>query len=363
MKKIVAVNGILLLFLFSIKFSDENLPEQLLVLAQNKYSQFRKIEEETLSPIALQPAPESQEIPKVEELVVNEERQESTPPPTLLSVEVAEPVPEVAPCVPENTQFYYPQETFYPQYAPIAYHPFPLPKRIALSHTEGYGHHIKRYRSNYSFAEVLFAPESRPGHFLPMLDLRGYRFDNTKYALAAGFVGRYIPDCDDCFCQMLGFNIYYDFAPKTNGYHNQLGGGIEILGSRWDIRGNFYVPFGERQRCCHSECVNGWLAYTYNAEFGYLIADCGPFFLYSAIGPYYIISCECKERQRGGMLRIVPQYKDYVALNLKFSYDSLFRAIFQAELVISLPLYKMGCPESAPCGITNRQIYQRVERL
>lgn len=350
MKKIIALNGLLLIFLFSAKFSDENLPEQILALAQNRVSPLRRTEQiEHQIPIVLEVptlAPQTLEVTEPKEFLVKEEKIETSP----------------THYTPSKAQYNYAQETYLPHYQPISRVPTFLPKRIALSHAEGYGHHIKLYRSNYSSAEVLFAPEAQGGAFLPMLDLRGYRFDNTKYALAFGFVGRYIPDCKDYFCQMLGFNIYYDYSPKTQGYHNQLGGGIEILGTRWDIRGNFYVPFGEKQRCCDRKCVNGWLACSYNAEFGYLIADCGPFYLYSAIGPYYIISCECKERQRGGMLRIVPQYKDYVALNLKFSYDSLFRAIFQAELIISLPLYQMHVPERYPCNLSNRQIYQRVER-
>lgn len=337
------------------------------MLAQNGLSQFRRTEEtHTQVPIVFESIPpevkeEPEQIPEIKELLVIEKEPEIERT-ELLAVEKVEPPPEEIPYVPAESQFYFSQSTYPTQCVPESYTLFLAPKRIALSHTEGYGEDIKRYRSNYSFAEVLFAPQSSPGCFLPMLDIRGYRFDNRKYALAVGFIGRYVPDCDDCFCRMLGFNIYYDYAPNTRGYHNQLGGGVEILGSRWDIRGNFYVPFGERQRCCHKDCVNGWLAYTYNAEIGYLIADCGPFFLYSALGPYYIISCECKERQRGGMLRIVPQYKDYLALNLKFSYDSFFKAIFQAELIISLPLYQLRVPERNPCGLTNRQIYQRVER-
>lgn len=375
MKKIIFLNGILLVFLFSVKFSDENLPEQFLVFAQKGPSLRRGEETQAQVPIVFECIPtevkeEPKLIPEVQELLVIDQEQDIAPE-ELLAVEKVEVIPIEVPCpppvetpsIPTDTPYYFSQETYYPQYVPETYTPFPVPKRIALSHTEGYGHNIKRYRSNYSCAEVLFATDSCPGSFLPMLDIRGYRFDNTKYAIAVGFVGRYVPNCDDCFCQILGFNLYYDYAPKTRGYHNQLGGGIEILGSRWDIRGNFYVPFGERQRCCHKKCVNGWLSYTYNAEIGYLIANCGPYFLYSALGPYYTISCECKERQRGGMLRISPQYKDYVALNLKFSYDSLFKAIFQAELIISLPLYQLKVPERYPCGLSNKQIYQRVERL
>lgn len=245
------------------------------------------------------------------------------------------------------------------------YNPYPIPKRIALSHTEGYGEREKEYRTNYSFLEILLAGDAKPGIFLPMIDLRGYRFDNAKYALSVGFMGRYIPE-PNTFCELLGANVYYDYAPGTCGFNNQLGGGLEILGKRWDIRANFYAPLGDNKNdclCCKHPCFNGWFAYAFNAEVGYLAVRSKSFLLYTAIGPYYITASECEERKRGVMLRVVPQYKDYLALNLKFSYDPVFRAIFQAELIISLPLYQINVPEKAPCGITNRQIYQRVERL
>lgn len=245
------------------------------------------------------------------------------------------------------------------------YNPYPIPKRLALSHTEGCGEREKEYRTNYSLLEILFAGDAKLGTFLPMIDLRGYRFDNAKYALSIGFMGRYIPE-PNTFCELLGVNVYYDYAPGTCGYNNQLGGGLEILGKRWDIRANIYAPLGDNGNscvCCDHTCINGWFAYAFNAEVGYLAVRSKSFLLYTAIGPYYITASECEERKRGVMLRVVPQYKDYLALNLKLSYDPIFKAIFQAEIIISLPLYQIRVPEKGPCGITNRQIYQRVERL
>lgn len=241
--------------------------------------------------------------------------------------------------------------------------PYPLPKRIAISHNEGYGSRSNKLKTNYSLLELLLAPDARQKRFLTMIDLRGYRFDSGSYSISTGLVGRYVPSQTN-FCELLGFNLYYDYQNTSCGYSNQLGAGAEVLGKRWDFRANFYAPFGHNQgfSYCNPSCVNGWFGFGYNAEVGYLAVRSKNFLLYTALGPYYITIHECYERQRGGMLRIVPQYKDYLALNMKLSYDSFFKTVFQAEFIVSLPLYQISVPEKGPCGITNRQIYQRVER-
>ena len=297
------------------------------------------------------------------EIVVKEEVKAFSPviadeiqPP--LAVEIAVETTPIIDYYPAPQEYYsYPLE--------LQCNSVPVPKRIALSHVEGSGKFVRPYRSNFSLAEILLAPDASIGTLLPMIDLRGYRFDDAKYALSVGLMGRYILD-DCCYCNIFGANIYYDYAPDTPGYSNQISAGLEILGPRFDIRANFYAPFGRhrnQERSCSRNSVNGWLAYGFNAELGYLAYCSDSFFLYTAVGPYYITACRCEERQRGGMLRIVPQYKDFLALNLKFSYDPVFRGIFQAEIIVSLPLYQIGSPPKTPCGFTNRQIYQRVERL
>ena len=241
----------------------------------------------------------------------------------------------------------------------------PYPKKVSIAHTEGVGGHQKAYRTNYSSAEILFAPDTRPGKVLPMIDFRGYRFDNTKYAISTGFALRYVPGKEDDFCNLLGANIYYDYAPNTPGFHSQVGAGVEILGERLDFRANLFAPFGKNRSCgicCDRDCVNGWLSSGFNAEIGYLLFQVKSFSFYSAIGPYYITACKCQERQRGILFRVFPQYKEIVGLNLKYSYDPLFKSIFQAELVISVPFYQVAGTKKTSCGISNRQIFQRVER-
>jgi hypothetical protein len=210
---------------------------------------------------------------------------------------------------------------------------------------------------------------------LPMVDLRGHRFDNNTYAANVGVAGRYIPKRNENFCDILGFNAFYDFRQGCIGYYQQLGAGVEILGNRWDIRGNVYVPFGARR---HSRTVvfdqytNGYfiirknlesISYSFNAEVGYSAIQGKNFLLYIAAGPYFIAGGRCADNTPGGEVRIRPQYKDYCALDLSYRYDDLFGSIWQASISVTIPLYQISEQNRRPCGMYDRKIYQPIERF
>ncbi len=250
---------------------------------------------------------------------------------------------------------------------------FLLPKRISLYHVEGSSHEFS-YGTNYSTVAAFFASEYQLGHFMPLVDVRGHRFDNDHYAFSVGTGFRYVP-FDNTFCELLGFNVFYDWRQGHKGSFNQLGLGVEVLSSRWDFRANGYIPFGIRQvttsRHCghytggyyliHRDCE--YTSFGFNAEVGYLLVDNPVFFLYAAAGPYYL-SRRSSNRTRGGTFRIRPQYKDYFAVDLSVSYDAVFHGIFQATAIVYLPLYQLSSrrDRNAPCGITDRQVYQPIER-
>ena len=258
---------------------------------------------------------------------------------------------------------------------------FPWMKRLALRHVQG-THEGVAYGTNYTTAAALFAPKYELGHMLPMVDARVHRFDNNTYAANLGLAGRYLPS-PNTFCQILGFNIFGDWRQGLNVHHNyyQLGLGVEILARRWDLRANAYFPFGPMMH--HTKCVfefeGGFKAvhrkcegvsYGYNAEVGYYFLGIKPatgekpFLLYGAIGPYYLAR-KCHDETLGGRVRLRPQYKDYFALDLSYSYDPVYRSVFQAEIIVSLPLYQMfsGPTRRGPCGMSDRQVYQPIERF
>lgn len=252
---------------------------------------------------------------------------------------------------------------------------FPWAKRLALRHIQG-THQGIGYGTDYTTAAALFAPKYHLGHTLPMVDARVRRFDNNTYAANLGLGGRYLPE-PGSFCNMLGFNLFADWRQGLNVHHNyyQIGLGIEVLGKRWDFRANSYYPFGMTKH--HSKCVFDYdggffikerkceaVSFGYNAEVGYLITGEKPFLLYAAAGPYYLAR-KCHDETLGGKVRIRPQYKDYLALDLSYSYDPVFRSVFQAEVIVSLPFYQIfsGDGREAPCGMSDRQVCQPIERF
>jgi hypothetical protein len=253
----------------------------------------------------------------------------------------------------------------------------PWPKRVTIKHVWGDQESTcLPFATNYTTLNLLFAPDYRLGSVLPMLDLEVHRFDNNTYAANGGVGGRYIPNPScDCFCEILGFNAYYDYRQGCIGYYQQVGAGIEILGSRWDFRANAYAPFGNRRHtntCVFDDYDGDYYAiksniesvsYSFNAEIGYLLYDSCTFLFYAAGGPYFLATDVCYGGFVGGEVRIRPQYKDYVALDLSWRYDDLFETIWQIEIIFSLPLYQISGRNKYPCCITDRQIYQPIERF
>ena len=252
----------------------------------------------------------------------------------------------------------------------------PIPQRITLSHIEG-DNEKNCFATNYSSLEILLGGEYVPGKFLPMIDLEGNQFDDETYAASIGLVTRMVPDKHSYFCRMLGFNVFYDFRQGNIGYYNLVSAGLEVLGKRWDFRANVYVPFGAKRRvkvCTFDDYIGSYYAteftyeavsYSFNAEVGWLAINSQYILLYFAGGPYYIAGRTCRDTTRGGEFRVQPQYKDYLAVNCIVSFDSLFKTVFQAEVILHLPLYLLSkkISKKETCGLTARQIYQPVSRF
>ncbi len=250
---------------------------------------------------------------------------------------------------------------------------FIVPKRITLKHAEGTGDK-KGFATDYATLALLFASEYKLGHFMPMIDIRGHRFDNGSYAANVGLAGRYIPQ-PNSFCELLGLNLFYDWRQGLHRNFNQVGAGIEILGKRWDFRANGYVPFGHvvhRKKCIFKNYIGDFHGmhetceftnYGFNLEVGYLAVNSKNFLLYAAGGPYYLARKSSHHKTRGWEARVRPQYKDYLAVDFSISHDPVFETVYQAAVILYLPLYQVCLKNKRPCGITDRQIYQPIERF
>jgi hypothetical protein len=251
------------------------------------------------------------------------------------------------------------------------------PKRVTLRHVWGDQEDADiPFATHYTTLELFIAPSYCLGTVMPLIDLRGHRFDDNTFAANAGIGGRYIPNpCCDCFCELLGFNAFYDYRQGSIGYYNQVSAGIEILGSRWDFRANGYVPFGAKKHYhtyLFDDYEGGFFAirrniesvsYSFNAEIGYLFLNTCSLLFYGAAGPYFIAMDDACKPVVGAEVRIRPQYKDYIALDLSWRHDKLFETIWQIGIILTLPLYQIAGQNKYPCCISDRQIYQPIDRF
>lgn len=255
--------------------------------------------------------------------------------------------------------------------------PWITAKMITLSHIQGLNRMHAEFSeaTNYSSIDLLLSYDYCPGQFLPMLDLRGHFLDDSAYAVNVGLAARYIPSNCDCFCSILGLNLFYDWRGVKTGNFEQFGIGLEVLTNRWDFRANLYIPFGTKEHhqnyiydnyegdyYINEKFYQNNICYAYNAEIGlYLYYDCN-FSLYLAGGPY-CIEGKYSGQTTGGELRIKPQYKDYFSIDFSYRYDSHFRSIWQAEFILQIPLYSIKNQNLRPCCLTDWQIYQPIERF
>jgi len=263
----------------------------------------------------------------------------------------------------------------------------PWPQRITIRQMQGDQEtkHLP-FTTNYTSLELFFSPNYRPDHMMPFVELIGHRFNNNTYATNVEVGCRYIPSsdsflddcCNDCcgrFCEILGFNLSYDWRQGCIGYYQQIGAGVEILGRNWDIKGNAYVPFGQKRRIrtsIYDDYIGDYfisrediesVSYSFNAELGFYLINACDFSLHLAGGPYYLAHANSCEPTVGGEVRLRPQYKDYLALDLGWRYDNLFKTIWQLEISVTLPLYQIAKRNKCPCGLYDRQIYQPVDRF
>jgi hypothetical protein len=247
------------------------------------------------------------------------------------------------------------------------------PKRFTLRHVQGWGEGVS-FGTDYSTLALLFAPDYRVGRIMPMVDLRGHRFDNNTYAANVGVAGRYIPT-PNTYCQILGFNVFWDWREGHLGSYQQIGAGLEVLGKRWDLRANVYAPVSVKKRritCSFDGYAGGYYAihrtceytsYGFNAEIGNYVVRGKNFFLYAATGPYYLVR-KCHNKTLGGEFRLRPQYKDYCALDFSVSHDNVFGTVYQAQIILYVPLYQISkYLNKRPCNLSDQQIYQPIERF
>jgi hypothetical protein len=224
-------------------------------------------------------------------------------------------------------------------------------------------------RRNY-FEFGAFVPLSPYAEWMTFLDGRGYYFQNDKWAASVGGGVRTVLDDE----YIVGANAYYDYL--EGHFHkkfDRLGLGAELLTPRFDVRFNGYFPFKKSQTVTKFIIdVNGnsvfWqhhevaVGYGFDAEVGMPLFSWGNFYTYGAVGPYYFDFGKRKPGRHsfwGAQGRLELEWNSYLSLQLRGSYDELYKCEAQFKIQFSVPFEALtGCFED--CCI--ERILQPVRR-
>ena len=189
--------------------------------------------------------------------------------------------------------------------------------------------------------------------WLPFVDLKWHHLGSSNSWAANAGVGL---RCLDPWDRTIGINVFYDHRYSRETEFNQIGFGLESLGEIIDVRINGYFPFKKTTETAvlfndyigdyFVEASQEWLSMTgFDLELGCTVFNNGLFGIYAAAGPYYYYNTQDelyfpRKNFWGGMARIAVQCTDYLSLEVKASYDTMFKTKVQGELQLTLPFEK-----------------------
>lgn len=254
----------------------------------------------------------------------------------------------------------------------------------SVRHVEGKG---VGYNDGYTTLEMFITRNRCQYKWVPFLDVRGHVFNNARYAANAGMGLRYIRSP-----VAWGVNGYYDYRNTRAFHYNQVGVGLEAVGSFWSVQLNTYLPVGRTRSPPYDVSYRGttglaefWgfrghqlllqfpggAAYNAKEEVAFRGIDAsftmrpvkkGPFSLDWGLGPYYFLSAQGHKTAIGGRFNLGLGFTEYLALNVTTTYDPLFRQRVQAGLKVTIPLGRKNAGASClPLPSEASSFY--VERL
>lgn len=246
----------------------------------------------------------------------------------------------------------------------------PLVKRISVDRTWRSVDRHDGCLPDYSGIDILIAPHYKPGRVLPLLDVQGRRFQHHRYGASIGLIGRY-PTSD--LRAIFGLNAFYDYRQGHYAGYHRAGAGLEWLHRRWDVRANGYFPMRkETGHHCRFNYPGGYtfsyrrtetLFSGWDAEVGWLAVRGKEFRLYAGAGPYGFDGCCSSGHRCGWSVRVRPQWRDIIALDVRVSHDSWFKTIVHTKLSLTAPLYELKSNKGNHAHkLTDRDVYQPVIR-
>ncbi len=221
------------------------------------------------------------------------------------------------------------------------------------------------YHDGYTTIEAFGIYDGWSSHFMPFLDLRGHVFNNGKLAGNLGIGERTLMSSIN---HTFGSYLYYDVRRVGHGLTvNQLSPGLELVGKRMEYRINGYFPVGkdEGRKYDHKYKFDAFEGNSIllkskfkqyhamrggDAEVGVHVTQSTKYDLYAAAGPYYFQAPH--NSSWGGRTRLLGRYKEYVSLEVAYSYDHLFHSVVQGNVALTLPFGRklkrsgQGCPQS-----------------
>lgn len=233
----------------------------------------------------------------------------------------------------------------------------PNPYSVTAEHVEGTG---LGYNRGYTSLDLFLAPLTCIDEWSPYIDLRGHIFNNGRYAANAGVGVRYLDSI------AWGGSVYYDYRNTRHHNYNQVGVGLEAIGSFWSVNINGYLPFGKKKSSFYDLSIGGSddtpeFAYFeehqiilqvpgsseltakrefafkgLNASATFRVIEKGPVALDLTAGPYYYKG-DSHKSAFGGQGTASLHLGKLTSFYVSGSYDNLFHRRVQGAISFSIP--------------------------
>ena len=213
--------------------------------------------------------------------------------------------------------------------------------RITAKHREANG---IGYQTGYTSLEGFFSTSKTPS-LLGFADVRAHVFNDSKkaYNLGVGLRG-----LSEKAHTVFGVNVFYDYRDARHRAFNQIGMGLEVLGTRWDLHVNGYIPVHNTKKKYRDEFLKfkgNNAIFTKRYEFAFLGCDFALgrelvrtkyWDLHAKLAGYWF-NGEFGKNAGGGLFELSTNITRYLTLKGQASYDTLFRGVFQGEAAINIP--------------------------
>lgn len=221
---------------------------------------------------------------------------------------------------------------------------------ISLSLSQTIGRNIGTIYP-YTTLEAEFFMFTSAENVCPFIDIRGHRFTDNTYGGNNGFGFRYMLHRSK---KILGVNFYHDYQKSRHNQFNQIGIGLEYLGSCVSLRCNGYLPVGKIQgKWGPAEVTHypgGYVAINQvregafsgvDAELEWTFLRCCRCMRASiAAGPYcYFHEVPCEDNIWGGRMALRAYYGKYLYFSVEGTRDTNFGTLVQGRIGITIPFY------------------------